>query len=326
MVQYSMPNTSSALTVEAPNITASRSNNSEHIILNTTPPVMLGRSGGADFSYGWVVDGGAGTSISLGGNTFTDRNGTKRVHPRLYFKYIKSKLTKLEQSKLKPQLAKLQAMVKQAKEMNQQALYEVISEKIVGIVRDAEIVAAGLNTYVTQESVEKFLRMAKTEDGAGKVDFLPVENYPRLIPKDIGKKMASLKKKGIFDSFKILFLTYDTTKLKSNKEKIREKDPILFGVTSTHKDRLYFVADWIDEYCDLTLDKFLEKVPASDTILKPVDDTFIEELRQEVMARAERLANTNRGNFRDLMVQEDKVSSSSALNTLQRFAKRVFRL
>lgn len=45
----------------------------------------------------------------------------------------------------------------------------------------------------------------------------------------------------------------------------REKDPILFGTfqdtaTRTVVERFYFIGDWTDEYCDLTLDKMVAVV------------------------------------------------------------------
>ena len=44
----------------------------------------------------------------------------------------------------------------------------------------------------------------------------------------------------------------------------KEKDPIVFGIFTDKEniftlDRLYYVADWVDEYCDLTLDKLVEE-------------------------------------------------------------------
>lgn len=36
-----------------------------------------------------------------------------------------------------------------------------------------------------------------------------------------------------------------------------KKDPILFGVIR-NSDKLYYIADWVDEYCDLTLEKMFE--------------------------------------------------------------------
>lgn len=42
-------------------------------------------------------------------------------------------------------------------------------------------------------------------------------------------------------------------------KKARAKDPILFGMIA-NSDKLYFVADWTDDYCDLTLDKMLKVI------------------------------------------------------------------
>jgi len=42
----------------------------------------------------------------------------------------------------------------------------------------------------------------------------------------------------------------------TEKEKEKAKDPILFGVMKNSRN-LYFIADWEDEYCDLTLSKML---------------------------------------------------------------------
>ena len=36
-------------------------------------------------------------------------------------------------------------------------------------------------------------------------------------------------------------------------------DPILFGMIQGSTN-LYYIADWIDEYCDLTLDRFIEEL------------------------------------------------------------------
>src|SRR5699024_9424503 len=57
-----------------------------------------------------------------------------------------------------------------------------------------------------------------------------------------------------------------TGKIERQVEKERiEKDPILFGTfqdknSQTVIDRFYFLGDWEDEYCDLTLDKMVNKM------------------------------------------------------------------
>jgi len=44
-----------------------------------------------------------------------------------------------------------------------------------------------------------------------------------------------------------------------SRKQIRErrKDPILFGVINGRR-QLYYVGDWTDEFCDLTLDQIVD--------------------------------------------------------------------
>jgi hypothetical protein len=44
---------------------------------------------------------------------------------------------------------------------------------------------------------------------------------------------------------------------KQKVEEEKKKDPILFGVIQNSR-KLYFIGDWTDEFCDLTLDKMME--------------------------------------------------------------------
>ncbi|MDU7184950.1 MAG: hypothetical protein E6294_02830, partial [Klebsiella sp.] len=65
-----------------------------------------------------------------------------------------------------------------------------------------------------------------------------------------------------FDEFFIVFTDYTGEKEREVKKERIEKDPILFGAflneeTKVVADRFYFLGDWIDEYCDLTLDKMI---------------------------------------------------------------------
>lgn len=43
----------------------------------------------------------------------------------------------------------------------------------------------------------------------------------------------------------------------SEEEKAAKRDPILFGLIQG-KRQLYFIGDWIDELCDLTLDQLAD--------------------------------------------------------------------
>ena len=62
----------------------------------------------------------------------------------------------------------------------------------------------------------------------------------------------------IFDNYVVLhYDPKENGEKLTKKEKEKKKDPILFGVIKNSK-KLYFVADWKDEYCDLTLDEMFK--------------------------------------------------------------------
>lgn len=52
----------------------------------------------------------------------------------------------------------------------------------------------------------------------------------------------------------------------TQKEKEKAKDPILFGVIQGSR-KLYFIGDWIDDYCDLTLEKMMKTIKDKEHIL-----------------------------------------------------------
>lgn len=106
-----------------------------------------------------------------------------------------------------------------------------------------------------------------------------------------------------------MYVDYTGEKLKTNSDKIREKDPILFGVFSFQPDVLYYIVDWIDEYCDLTLDKLLTEIKIDDpefelNAVPDIDDEYINSLIVDVKDRAKKLADTKASNYKDLLKKE----------------------
>ena len=68
--------------------------------------------------------------------------------------------------------------------------------------------------------------------------------------------------KGIFDELYVVFTDYTGKEERKVEKERRDKDPILFGVFKNNAvvaDRFYFLGDWVDEYCDLTLDKLIDQ-------------------------------------------------------------------
>lgn len=271
-----------------------------------------GQSGGA-YTLQYQDGSGIVTSIQQQQQLQSQGGKRKRIGPRLYFNYVKSKLNKLETKKLKSRLQKLQALLKNAAETGQTALYEELSKMLLVAVRESEAVACGYSTYVLQEHINKF-RYTVTENESSQlnpVEFKKLEEFPRAVPANIQKVIKATQKKGVFDELWVLYLDYTKEKIKSNKEKIREKDPVLFGRFSYDPEKFYFIVDWVDEYCDLTLSKFIDTLKTDDEeydvqVVEDVSVDYLERIKKEIQEREDRLQATRPNNFRDKMVEEEQ--------------------
>lgn len=102
------------------------------------------------------------------------------------------------------------------------------------------------------------------------VKLIELPLYEREIPDEVVSIVEKVKP--IFgDGLWVLYTDYAQTEKEkaSQKEAVdrarRSRDPILFGVSYSEEDRTmneryYVLADWIDEYCDLTMEKFMEEL------------------------------------------------------------------
>lgn len=126
------------------------------------------------------------------------------------------------------------------------------------IEKERKLVSMGIDTFVYQDDVELYI------DSVAKnvVKIIELSRYEREIPDNI---VAIIEKtKPIFDQFYVLFTDY-TGKVERKVEKERrEHDPILFGTFQDKTaqvlvDRFYFLGDWVDDFCDLTLTKMVSE-------------------------------------------------------------------
>ena len=138
--------------------------------------------------------------------------------------------------------------------IGQVALLEKLVKELIANKFESELYATG-NYYVITE--EQVLDFAKKTNGKG-VDLTYIKNFTRPIPEDVVEKLVKANELEVFDNYVIMH--YDPkgeSKKPTEKEIAKKKDPILFGVISGSR-KLYYIADWIDEYCNLTLEKFVE--------------------------------------------------------------------
>lgn len=122
--------------------------------------------------------------------------------------------------------------------------------------REKQLIDLGINTFVYMDDIDYFIDEVMKKS----VKIIELKNYEREIPDDILEIVA--KTKDIFDAFYVVFTDYSGKITRQVAKEKRDKDPILFG-SFQHKDyhvivdRFYYLGDWEDEYCDLTLEKMV---------------------------------------------------------------------
>ena len=140
-----------------------------------------------------------------------------------------------------------------ATNIGQTALQEELIRGLITNRYESVLYAEGCYYAVTEDMVAKFA--SQCEKGL-KLSYL--KNFSRPIPQDVIDKVAKMNELEVFDNYVVLYYDPEGTVYKETAyEEAKRRDPIIFGVIAGSK-KLYYVADWIDEYCDLTLDAFVD--------------------------------------------------------------------
>lgn len=225
----------------------------------------------------------------------------KFVTPSEYFDYVKGRKVEATDSMLQKIYDNCLELLNKYNATGQIKAMKKLMFHLNNIERERELVKLGVNTFVYKSDIEDYI-----EHVADKVvKVIELENYEREIPDEIVKTVE--KTKHLFDAMYVVFTDYTgETERKVETEK-RAKDPILFGAfmdrnNSVIVERFYFLGDWVDDFCDLTLDKMVaevEKVQKRDITKNINTPSDIEELR----AQLENLVETRNG-----YVQKEKYS------------------
>ena len=143
----------------------------------------------------------------------------------------------------------------QAKTMGQTALLQKLVDLLDMVKGEAVLIAMGLKKYVTEKQIIDFYEKVG-EDKNLKLSW--IKNFNRIIPEEVYEIKKDVDERKIFDNYVILhYDPKDDGHEMTKEEKEKKKDPILFGVIKNSR-KLYFVADWKDEYCDLTLEEMFK--------------------------------------------------------------------
>lgn len=153
-------------------------------------------------------------------------------------------------------------LINKAHVMGQTAQEDILARGLIVHIYESVLAVTGFNKYIDlknlQELQKKCVRL---------LDLDYIANFTRIISPEVAEKKLLADKLHVFDNYVVLH--YDPTgasREMTEEEKMREikrkADPVLFGVI-LGSTKLYYIGDWVDEYCDLTWEQIVEKIGES---------------------------------------------------------------
>lgn len=233
-----------------------------------------------------------------------EEGGEKTISPYEYFQNMKDKLQTMDDEKLGNVYKNAIYLAERYNKTGQTKGLRKLKFHIESIVKERQILDAGINKFVYRSDIEEYI-----QDVADKqVVILDLKSYERNLPDEIIETLEKVK--DLFDEFYVVCTDYTGEMTRRVQEERREKDPILFGAfldreRNAINERFYYIGDWIDDYCDLTLDKMVAEMK-EDTGKNIVNNMF------SIPRTQEELQNQ----LNSLKLEEDESSDSIKLTLI----------
>lgn len=195
-------------------------------------------------------------SVNKNGKRPTERG----IMPQLYFSYVKKKFGTLEAMRLDSRIKKVEKAWEEAVSNGQYALAEKMLRWVMKETRESVLYAKGIRHFIEKDDLDKHKRNIR----GGHISDTRYKEYTRVIPPEVVAKKKKVE--DVFDEF-IIYHYWNPaavdTKQMAPEEKSKMRDPILFGIIK-ETNRMYFIADWEDEFCTLTFDEVIDHLGKKD--------------------------------------------------------------
>lgn len=209
---------------------------------------------------------------------------TTELTPQEYFEQVKERKHHITDEELVKVYDNCLELLNKYKITGQKKGIRKILFHLECIEKEREIVKMGIDTFIYRDDIEEYIDTVAKDT----VKIIELENYEREIPDEIVELIGRVKDK--FDQLYVVFTDYTGKVARRVEKERRSQDPILFGTfqnlqSRTVIDRFYYLGDWEDEYCDLTLDKMVNETEHTGkrnivkTISTPSD---IKELKEQL--------------------------------------------
>ena len=210
-------------------------------------------------------------------------NNKEKISPSQYFDYIKNAKNDITTEALKESYSVFLKLAEKYTKLGQKESLKKLCFLADTLKKEEKLIELGITKYIYKDVIEDYI-----ENVADKtVKIIELSRYMREVPDELVETIE--KSKDLFDEFYVVFTDYTGKEERKVEKERRDKDPILFGVFNNNSnvaDRFYFLGDWVDEYCDLTLDKMVEQYqenkgysPAVETKIPETTDELIEILK-----------------------------------------------
>ena len=210
-------------------------------------------------------------------------NNKEKISPSQYFDYIKNAKNDITTEALKESYSVFLKLAEKYTKLGQKESLKKLCFLADTLKKEEKLIELGITKYIYKDVIEDYI-----ENVADKtVKIIELSRYMREVPDELVETIE--KSKDLFDEFYVVFTDYTGKEERKVEKERRDTDPILFGVFKNNSNvvcRGYFLGDWVEEYCDLTLDKMVEQYqenkgysPAVETKIPETTDELIEILK-----------------------------------------------
>lgn len=242
----------------------------------------------------------------------------KEITPSQYFDYLKGAKNTITTDELKNSYSVFLTLGEKYKKLGQKESLKKLCFLADTLKKEEKLIELGINTYVYKDVIEDYIEHVADKT----VKIIELSRYMREIPDELVDTIE--KTRELFDELYVVFTDYTGKEERKVEKERRDKDPILFGVFKNNgnvADRFYFIGDWVDEYCDLTLDKMIEefnkKGKASPVITVDIPKTSDELLD---ILKSYKQANTTNDDEK-FFVLNDSIDNVSEPLEVQKFVR-----
>lgn len=133
---------------------------------------------------------------------------------------------------------------------------------VQNLEKEKQLLDLGIDTFIYKSVLDEYIEGIAPKE----VKVTDLSNYLRVIPDELIKKIEETQ--DLFTNYFVVFTDYTGREERRVTTEQRNRDPILLGAFikrdeqfGNHNfcERMYYLGDWVDEQCDLTLDKLISE-------------------------------------------------------------------